>query len=499
MDNNAANTRNGGNGRNGQIRITYYPSCATPGTYTIGATGTYTSITSVTNAFRNCTLTGSYIFEFQASYISTAVETFPINFTAFAGSSTTNTLTFRPAAGLTSFITSSNAVGTINLNGATNIIFDGRSAGLGTTKNLNIYNTNNAGAAVIFSNGAANNAIKYCTIKGQNNNATNGVVLFSTSTGAAGNNSNTIDNSEISSTSTTVSATNGIYSAGTAGKLNMLNTISNSNIIDIFNSGAKSVGILMEANTSEWTINANSIYQTPTRTSSSTLEAIEINNKTNGSGHTISNNFIGGLFIGATGTGVMTFTGSGYFAGISIYGAIGAANVVSGNTVRNFTITCNARNIHSGIYHSDGTANITNNIIGDSTTTNSIQFNSSAPTVSFVSPAFTGICGGGGYTPGTVGGNVNIQNNVVGSIQSNATGGTGANEVRAIFYQGSNSLVDISNNFIGGNLTNSIYNSGNGATVGIVINSGFTTTAHTVKNNLVRNFASFNKIGRAHV
>ena len=74
------------------------------------------------------------------------------------------------------------------------------------------------------------------------------------------------------------------------------------------------------------------------------------------------------------------------FSGIAIYGFSGVANIVNNNTVKNITITCNLRNLHYGIYHSDGTANITNNTIGDLTTTGSIVFNSSAPTASFVSP-----------------------------------------------------------------------------------------------------------------
>ena len=115
MDNNVANTRKAGDGKNGQIKITYYStSCLAPNTYSIGPTGNYASITNVVSLLSGaCALSGSYIFEFQNTY-SSAVETFPITFPAFFGSGANRTVTFKPAAGANISITSNNAGATID-------------------------------------------------------------------------------------------------------------------------------------------------------------------------------------------------------------------------------------------------------------------------------------------------------------------------------------------------------------------------------------------------
>ncbi len=115
-----------------------------PGTYTIGATGAdFTTITSaVTSLVSLGTLSGAYIFEFKSNY-SSASETFPINIPASIGTSVGNTVTFRPQLGVTTSITSSNKFGTLKLNGAKYIYFDGRAGGVGTSKNLTIENTDN--------------------------------------------------------------------------------------------------------------------------------------------------------------------------------------------------------------------------------------------------------------------------------------------------------------------------------------------------------------------
>jgi Secretion system C-terminal sorting domain len=468
------------------------------GTYTIGPSGDYSNITNALSGG----VTGPVILELLTTYSASSEI-----LTLVTGASAVNTITIRPKAFTSKTYNSSATNPTFQINGGKFYIIDGQAGGVGGGKNLTIQNTGTATnantSAVRFINDATNNIIRNCILQGQSTVATNGVVLFSTTTVTTGNDNNTITNCDI--TSSTTLATNGVYSNGTAAKANDANTISNCNIYNIFNATAKSVGILMTANTSSWTISGNSFYQTVSRTTSNVWSAIELNNKASGgNGFTISNNFIGGIVpLAASGTMDFIHTSTGYFSGISIYGFSGAANVVSGNTIKNISVTCNQRNLHYGIYHSDGTVNITGNTIGDLTGTGSIVFNSSAATVSFVSPAFAAICGGGGSTTGTVGGNVNIQNNNIGSITSTATG-SGANEFRGIFYQGSAALaavsvVDISGNTVGGTTANNLYNSGNGATVGIVVNSGYIAggAKHTIKNNIVQNISSSNSTSPA--
>ncbi len=116
-------------------------ACPAPGTYSIGPTGTYTSITAAVADLTLCgSISGSYIFELQATYVST-VETFPITI-GNLGTTATKTITFRPATGATNrIITTNNDLGTIILNGAQYIFLDGRAGGIGSTRNLTIQNT----------------------------------------------------------------------------------------------------------------------------------------------------------------------------------------------------------------------------------------------------------------------------------------------------------------------------------------------------------------------
>jgi hypothetical protein len=467
----------------------------------IGPTGgTYTTIAAaITSINTGGGISGPIVLELNSSYNASSEI-----LTTITSASIINTITIRPATGVTKLLTTSSSTPNFQINGGKYYIIDGRAGGVGSNKDLTIVNTSTTGSAIRLYNDASNNVIKFCILKGAATSINLGVVVFSTATlGTVGNDNNTITNCDITSASSVALAMNGIYAKGSdLIKSNDNNTISNCNIYDIFQASAPSIGIAIDDYTKSWIITGNSFYQTVARSSSGTWEAIRLRNKASGgNGFTISNNFIGGTApLAAGGTMDFTHTSTGYFSGISIYGFSGAlANVVSGNIIKNISITCNQRNLHYGIYHSDGTVNITNNTIGDLTGTGSIVFNSSAATVSFVSPAFSAITAGGGSTPGTIGGNVNIQYNNIGSIASNATG-SGANEFRGIFYQGAVlaavSVVDISDNTVGGTTANSIYNSGNGATVGIVINAGYTASGaiHTVKNNTVQNLSSSNSI-----
>jgi hypothetical protein len=259
------------------------PTAVGPGTYSVGP-GSPTYTTTITAAITSINaaggITGPIVLELNAAY-TTTTETL----SAITGASATNTITIRPALGVTKTITNSASNGpTLSILGGKNYIIDGQAGGVGGTKDLTIVNTNTGllANAVRFQNEGSNNIVKNCILKSQNTSTTNAVVLFGTTTGASGNDNNEVSNCDITSVGPAALSTNGVYSAGTSGKTNDANKISNCNIYDIFNAGAKSVGILMAANTTTFTISGNSFYQTTARTSSAVWEAIELNNKTAG-------------------------------------------------------------------------------------------------------------------------------------------------------------------------------------------------------------------------
>lgn len=158
------------------------------GTYTIGTgavtTTNFTTITSAVSALNSRGVSGPVTFLLNnALYNEAAGESFPIIINQFAGSSATNTVTFKPNTGK-NVIVKVNDI-TINWNnyqattvfkfhGADNIIFDGSNTANGNTRNLTVFNNNTEGsrARTVFwvastadNNGATNITIKNTNIR----------------------------------------------------------------------------------------------------------------------------------------------------------------------------------------------------------------------------------------------------------------------------------------------------------------------------------------------
>jgi hypothetical protein len=117
-------------------------------------------------------------------------------------------------------ITGNLAAPLIDLNGADNVTINGSLNGLNAEKDLVITNTSvssTAGTSTIrFINDAISNTVKYCNLKGSSIATAGGILFFSTTTGANGNDGNTIDNNIITSASDANRIYNAIYSAGTS-------------------------------------------------------------------------------------------------------------------------------------------------------------------------------------------------------------------------------------------------------------------------------------------
>ncbi|HEY0461477.1 MAG TPA: Calx-beta domain-containing protein [Pyrinomonadaceae bacterium] len=472
------------------------------GTRTVGPTGNYASLTAAFADLNINGVCGSLLLELQAAYAS-GVETFPIVAGNIPNNSPTNTITVRPETGATALsITSANTTATVDLNGAANVILDGRPGGLGTTKQLTIANTSTAGTAVRFINDANLNRIQYATLAGVNTSTTNGVVLFSTTTGANGNDNNTIDNCDIRDGATT--PTNGIFSSGsttTTATNNSGNTISNNNIFNYFISSSTSAGVLISSGTTDWTISGNSFYQTATRTATAaaTVYGISIAN-TSGTNFVVTNNFVGGTAASAGGT---PWTIAGTFAnrfngiGLSVSTAAPVSSV-QGNTIANFTFTSTSSatanstssplgtGVWGGIFVGAGSANvgtITGNTIGSGTGTGSINV-----TVSSNAGATANGMGVSGS------GTVNFSNNTIGSITTN--GATAAISTGIIGIQSaSTGTVTINNNTIGStttanSLNASLASTGTTAQVVTGINNSGAATLLSITNNTIANLNS---------
>lgn len=401
--------------------------------------GGFTSLTNALTYINANGLGGNTVLELQTGYVGTSAnETFPITFPSNPCVSSSRTLTIRPAVGVTGLtITNlSDGAPVIDFNGATYVTIDGVNNGL-TISNTSVASTANT-STIRFINDASNIAVMNCSVLGSSTGSlstNNGTIYFAAGT-VNGNDNNTILNCKIGATSATTLPSKGIYSQGATTNATIANSnilIANNEIFDYFLTGG-CAGIHALTGNTDWTITNNKIYQTATRTftSSGTLTGINFSSSTYGQNVQITANIIG--YASNTGTGTLTLTGTvaGAFQGISFTGLSSATQTcnINGNTVSDISLTS-----------SSGT--------------------------------FTGINNGTSASGNTI----NINGNVIQNITSNTTG-----EIKGIAWTSATNMT------INGNTVNNISRSGAGTTYGI--NSNSSSVNETINNNIVSNLSS---------
>jgi hypothetical protein len=351
----------------------------------------------------------------------------------------------------------------IDLNGADVVTIDGLNSG---GNSLTLSNTNTgatAGTSTIrFINGAQSNTVTRCNIQGSSTvtvgTGAGGAVLFSTTTGA-GNNSNTVSLNNVgpAGANLPVKAITAVGTTTSNTTINRDNVIDGNNVFDFFGTGGVSVtGMDIRTGNTNFTIQNNRIYQTATRTFTTTAlryAGITLVGTTgaNGNSHTIRNNVIG--FGAANGTGTTTINGSSNeFRGLDLPAASsGTATNVQGNIV-------------SGI---------------NQTTSRASTTASSSPFIGIALGVTSGVFDVG-----------NLSGNQIGSLDGsstiviNATSTTASNAPVIAIYDFSLSSGNVSNNNIGAITINS---GGTGTTVGfrgILVNTSSAAT-ETINNNTI--------------
>jgi hypothetical protein len=377
----------------------------------------------------------------------------------------------------------------IDLNGADNVTIDGRVNATGTTKDLTIINTSTSSTAgtstVRFINDASNNTIKYCTIKGSELSATSGILFFSTTSFSTGSDNNTISYNNITSSALSNRPVNAIYSYGTPGKNNSNNNISANNIYDFLNPGEASNGILLSENTTIWTIDGNSFYETASfiPTSSVSYHAIQINNPS-GYGFIVTNNNIGGSTAICGGTAwTKTNATNNIFTAIHLNVSSTTASSLQSNTIQNVNWSNSGSADWVGIQIVGGMVDvgtISGNTIGATTGTNSIR----------VTGGLNGQSIYGIKLSGT--GILNCNNNLIGSLTGIAASGL-ATHLYGIYLSGS-AVTTIEDNTIGSTTTGSSIHASSESTsnaqnvYGIYsLSTGSTTIHHNTISNLKNN------------
>jgi hypothetical protein len=479
----------------------------TGGTFTVGPTGNYFSLTqAIATMNENTSLSAPVVLEFQSTY-SPSVETYPIVFRSTLRTTATNTITIRPSAAVSAEINFSagiiNSTALIDFNGGSNIIIDGRPGGAGTSRYIKLNQlTVGTFPTVRFINDAQNNTLKYLTVSGQNTSTTSALIVFGTGI-TTGNSNILIDNCTINGLSNTMNCITSVGSTTPADNKNV--TISNNNIFDFFVNGGTCDGILTGAGTALWTINANNFYQTairnsfsvPAMTTATNFRAINTNSTATNAVYTITNNRVGGNIPGIPGS--VFIIGDSNSALAHLIRPIDCSNAgtaspssVQGNIISDITLYTNGNDnfsgigvLQTGVYN---VGNITPNLVGSTTTNGNIT----------IYHRGTGAAVIRGYHFTNTGGGL-LQNNIVSGIDfkvqgAQATGGS-------ITFQGIlagatfTNPVTISGNTIG---STTLANSFNGLASslgaigyhGIMI-SGATGAAVSVTNNTISNLSSF--------
>ncbi|MES2727444.1 MAG: T9SS type A sorting domain-containing protein [Bacteroidota bacterium] len=225
------------------------------GTYTVGITGDFTTITGAINNLNSRGISAPVTFELiDANY--SVNETFPVIINQLSGSSNTNIVTIKPATANTAIITGKSLTSIFKFNGADFVTIDGSNNGT-NSRNLTIINDSNttAGSAVIWlasaasNDGANNNIIKNCTLQGRDS-ATTEIVIFSGGTagiGAGSFNALTNNNNNIIQNNIIQRAKYGIWLKGTSTTvLDSNNRIINNQLGLATSNGFSSGGVVIQ-------------------------------------------------------------------------------------------------------------------------------------------------------------------------------------------------------------------------------------------------------------
>lgn len=300
------------------------------GTYTVGGTNpNYPNLVSAVTDLVNNGLCGPVILELRNGTYNGAVSIPAIN-----GLSATNTLTIRPESTANHVvITSNSAVATVTLDGADYVTIDGRSGGAGTNSALDIDNSNNDGSTVYLVNGATYNTIEYCHIRNYCWEFSKGVITlgkdgWSAPVSSGGNSHNIFRYNHIRE-SVSGSTYQAIVSQAPTANPNTHNIVKKNSLYNY-----DTEGILLKKGNRNWTIQSNSFYQLASR--SGHMIGIQIED---GTGYTISNNYMGGSDYNMGGAPT-TATGSGRFTGIKIESGVGTGTVnIINNKIKNIKTT----------------------------------------------------------------------------------------------------------------------------------------------------------------
>jgi trimeric autotransporter adhesin len=416
------------------------------GTYTVGVGGNFTTITAAVSAYNTRGVCGPVVFSLtDASY--SASETFPFTINATAGASSTNTLTIKPATGVSAVIQGQALSNTIFiLNGADYIVIDGNNAGatnpscgVGTAaRNLTVrvVSTNTSNAVIWLqttsgADAAINNIVRNCIVEGNSTTTTligigSGGTAIGTSSLGNGNNNNRIENNDIRK------AQYGIYSQGASAASKNTGNVFNQNLLNAASANNIGKGGIVLGFENNVQVQYNNIGNLSSSTDALgiALGAISVS-ATALSGNEVSNatinaNTIGSIVVSGTNTAIGILSATGTTAGWT--------NLISNNMISGITSNATPADMTCGIALGGGTGTVRvyNNTV-------LMQGDRGASTT-----AYSYALGIIGATP-----SVDIQNNIL--VNTQTTSSTGKSYAIGLGYTSTTgnyaNLISNNNNF----------------------------------------------------
>lgn len=306
----------------------------------------YSSIQAAYNAVDFGAAAGAYSIEIGALY-DVANETFPITLGAKAGASSTNTITIKPATGAAIVIANPTVTATVNktivFDGASYVTIDGVARTGATT--LTIQNPNTESAhTIFFTNGAVNNTVKNCFIKGTSATkgaaSINNAVIYFDAQANIGNKIEDNDICDIDGLAKPVTMILLNNSGASAAEYNTIqnNKIYNYNYVATTLNGVPAAVHVMGASANA-RILSNKIYWTGTiADTKAALYGITFDATSIGAESRVEGNVIGGT--AADNSGTATFNIAGNFTPINV----NLNSTVKTNVIKNMTFTTTGTN-----------------------------------------------------------------------------------------------------------------------------------------------------------
>jgi hypothetical protein len=264
------------------------------GSYTINpfaapSTTNYTSFTSALTDLAMLGVTGPVTFTVTSGTYSSG-ETFPLSFRQFPGVSSTNRVTFRPAAGATVVIEATNTTAAVLFDGADYLTIDGSNTVGGTSRDLTIRNLATSGSAVRIFNGSTYDVVKNAVLQGSSTSTSDGIVTILS--GTAANSFNTITANTIGDVNGVVRSLCAVYMAGSSTALNASNVIDNNDVVNFLTSSSTGYGIHVYDYNQRTRISNNRITNPVKSTTTGGVWAIRWDNNESNLLDTISGNRI---------------------------------------------------------------------------------------------------------------------------------------------------------------------------------------------------------------